>query len=180
MVNLRGKPKDEGDDFEVGSRLWEAGKLDSAFEKFLGCARTGDPSCQLLVGYFYDVGIGRRRNRSLALRWYRRAHRAGDQGAAANNIGIILLEQSKARQALQWFDRALKRGNVGAAIHIGEYYLHRKSDFRKAAGYFRFVVKKADVEAEATVDKARDLLAESARARRTVGRSRTRENSPAR
>lgn len=55
--------------FTRGSAQWERGKLQSAFRLFLAAAKAGDEGAQINLGYFYDVGIGVKRNRGAALYW---------------------------------------------------------------------------------------------------------------
>lgn len=108
--------------FRRACALWDEGKASQAFRLFLSGAKAGDLSSQLNLGFFYDEGVGVRRNQAKALRWYRRAHRGGSSSAAVN-IGILLRNQGRFAQAIQWFQRALSRGNHDSALQMGETYL---------------------------------------------------------
>ena len=60
---------------------WEAGKLRSAFRLMLSAAKLGDPAAMSNLGYFYDRGIGVKKNRAAAMSWYRKACERGNPGA---------------------------------------------------------------------------------------------------
>jgi TPR repeat protein len=113
------------DPFELGHDLWRKGQLRDALDQFRIGAKDGDPSCILLVGYFYDAGLGVRKDRLQAMQWYRSAHRRGDSGGAANNIGMILSRENDYAGAMRWFRRAISRGNSGARLHIAEMLAKR-------------------------------------------------------
>jgi len=58
--------------FIRADKMWHRGQLRNAFRLFLVAANAGDKASQLNVGYFYDNGVGTKRNREEALRWYKR------------------------------------------------------------------------------------------------------------
>lgn len=49
-----------------------------ALQLFLEAARNGDKAALLNIGYFYDKGVGVKRDRTKALYWYKRAYRRID------------------------------------------------------------------------------------------------------
>jgi TPR repeat protein len=57
--------------FERAYEAWKRKNLQSAFRLFLAAAKAGEKASQVNVGYFYDRGIGVRRNRSAAMYWYK-------------------------------------------------------------------------------------------------------------
>ena len=101
--------------FRRAHEQWGQDKLRSAFTLFRAAAKQGDTGAQVNLGYFYDVGIGIRPNRNAALRWYRRAYRAGER-AAASNIATIFRDQGKLTQAMSWFRRAAALGDGDANL----------------------------------------------------------------
>lgn len=135
---------------------WEEGKLQSAFRQFLALAKAGDRSGQLNVGYFYDIGIGTRRNKTLALYWYRKAYRLGD-ASAANNIGIIWRNKDRPQRSLAWFRRAVRLGDDSSNLEIAKYYLRNDGNPRKAIGYLKRVCQ-SDRVSEADEEEAARLL----------------------
>jgi len=102
--------------------MWHRGQLRNAFRLFLVAANASDKASQLNVGYFYDNGVGTKRNREEALRWYKRAYRRGD-ASAANNIGTIWRDEQKPKRALSWFQPAVKLGDDGSNLEIAMHYL---------------------------------------------------------
>jgi TPR repeat protein len=141
--------------FLRADKKWKSGALRSAFRLFLVAARRGDRASQLNVGYFYDQGIGVRRNRDAALRWYKRAYRRGDASAAIN-IGTIWRDENDLRRALSWFERARKLGDGSSNLEIAKVYL-RKGDPVRAVDYLNSVCR-SDRVTEGEMEQAKRLL----------------------
>src|SRR6266568_8045078 len=108
--------------FVRANEQWERRRLKSAFRLMLAAAKSGDSGAQVDLGYFYDTGIGVKRNRKAALYWYRRAARRGE-GAAAANIGTIFRDEKDMKRALSWFRRAAKMGNGDANLEMAKIYM---------------------------------------------------------
>jgi hypothetical protein len=71
--------------FRKANALMERGRFQESFRLFLRGAQAGDPSCQLNVGYLYDVGEARAHPPPAPPRTFDRAqpgggHRASGQG----------------------------------------------------------------------------------------------------
>lgn len=128
--------------FRQANDAWDKGKLRSAFCLFHSSAKAGDPGAQANLGYFYDVGIGLKPNRRLALYWYRRAYQRGNS-AGATNIGTIYRDEGKADKALMWFKRAVKLGDGDANLEIAKLYLREKRYYQKAIPYLVRTIKAA-------------------------------------
>jgi TPR repeat protein len=142
--------------FSRADREWDRGKLRSAFRLFLAAAKAGDRAAQTNIGYFYDNGIGIRRDQGAALYWYRRAYRRGD-ASAANNIATIWRDKNKPQRALAWFRRAVRLGSVGSNLDIAKHYLRNESDSRKAIRYLSKACRSNRVS-EADQEEASQLL----------------------
>src|ERR1700686_677579 len=108
--------------FVRADKLWNCGQVRNAFKLFIMAAKAGDRGAQSNVGYFYDNGIGVRRDSSAALYWYMRAYRRGD-AIAATNIGTIWRDKNMPQRALSWFARAVKLGDEGSNLEIAKHYL---------------------------------------------------------
>jgi len=167
--------------FERGYKQWRKKNLRSALRFFLSAAQGGDVGAQVNAGYFYDRGIGVRRNRSAALYWYKRAYRRRDAGAA-NNIATIWRDEKKLKLALSWFKKAVRLGDDGANLGIAKHYLRNEHNPREATRYLLRVCQSNRV-AEVEVEEAKRLLEEvrtqqgtltgqSKRAKHGVGRVR--------
>jgi TPR repeat protein len=105
------------DDFDEAWRLLEAGKVSAARALFERASRAGESGAALMVGYCWDTGVPRSRDK--ALHWYRRAVADGD-AAAASNIGTVFRDEGKIAIAMRWFRRALAMGHGDALIEIAK------------------------------------------------------------
>ena len=120
---------------------WESGDLRLAFQLFSAQAAAGDDGAQLNLGYFYDVGLGTRRNREKALQWYRRAYRQGSS-AAASNIATVYRDNGRPRLAFAWYKRASIMNDGDAMVEIAKRYLSG-SGVRKNGEQARRFLKRA-------------------------------------
>ena len=148
--------------FAKASEQWDRGKLRSAFRLFLSCAKRGDPGAQHNIGYFYDVGVGVRPNRTAAVYWYKRAFRRGYR-TAASNIGTIFRDEGRTEQALSWFKRAIKLGDADANLEIAKI-LRKQGLAEKAVAYLKRIetAKSSDVT-QASRQEAKRLLTQLVR-----------------
>jgi hypothetical protein len=120
---------------------WDAGNHRSAFRLMHAAAkRGGDSRAMLNLGYFYDVGIGVRKNRSAAMSWYKRAYRLGDE-CAANNIGTVYRSEGKPRRALYRFAKAVELGEIDSNLEKARVYLEDLNAPEAAAPYLHRVLK---------------------------------------
>ncbi len=119
---------------------WDSGRLRSAFSLLRSAAKLGDFAAQLDLGYFYDVGLGVKQNREMAMHWYRRAWRKG-HSSGANNIGTIYRDEGNPERALAWFHKAVVRGDVGANLEIAKIYAQEGWGNAKASECLNKVVK---------------------------------------
>jgi hypothetical protein len=140
--------------FRQANQEWDKGRLRSAFRLFLSAAKAGDAGAQANVGYFYDVGIGRKPKPRLALYWYGRAFRQG-YSAGATNTGTIYRDQGQIRKALTWFQRAVRLGDADANLEIAKLYLRKKKDIRKAIPHLNRTIRAA-AGTEVTEDSKRE------------------------
>ncbi|HEY6642976.1 hypothetical protein [Povalibacter sp.] len=101
---------------------WESGRRTAAFRLYSQLAIRGSGAGELNLGYCYDCGIGVRKNRALALKWYRRAYRRGS-GAAASNIATIYRDEGKHRLEAQWYVRAVRLKDGDAAVELAKLVL---------------------------------------------------------
>lgn len=148
-------PQPRREYFFRASRSWEKGELRSAFRLFLFGARAGDASCQHGLGYFYDVGIGVRRNSRKALYWYMRAYRRGSQSAPAN-IGTMFRDNGEKAKAARWFQRAIRRGDVDSNLDLGKLWLESGKP-QRASRCFEHVIRSSKA-AVASQEEAQELL----------------------
>ena len=86
-------------------------------------ARAGDPSAMHNLGYYYDRGVGVRRNPGRALFWYRTVWRKHRYESAANNIATIYRDRKDERRAFLWYRKAAEAGDGDALVEIAVRYL---------------------------------------------------------
>jgi TPR repeat protein len=141
--------------FNRADAEWENGNLRSALRLFLAAVKAGDRGSLVNVGYFYDIGIGVRPNRSKALYWYQRAYRRGE-GAAAANIGTIWRDAQEFTRAVAWFKRAVKLGDDDANLEIAKLYLRDPHHRHEATSYLEKAWR-SDQVTEATAEEAKRL-----------------------
>jgi TPR repeat protein len=104
---------------------WDNGRLRQALQLFQRCADAGLVGCMLNLGYFYDVGIGTRSDKVMAMHWYKRAYRTGD-AAAASNIAVLYKEQGKSRLAFGWHARSAALGDGDSSLELAKLCLSGK------------------------------------------------------
>jgi|ERR1700722_621529 len=126
--------------FDRAAKYEEKGDMRSAFRLYLAGAKSGDSACQLNVGNLYAAGTGVRPNREAALRWYKRAYRAGS-ASAATNIGVLWRSEKKPTRALDWFRKAVRLGDEEANLEIALHYLLNERDPAKAIPHLENVCK---------------------------------------
>ncbi|MDH5636897.1 MAG: sel1 repeat family protein [Nitrospinota bacterium] len=133
--------------------------MKQAFELFQKAANMGDSTGMFNLGYFYDLGIHVRKDKDLAIYWYKKALHNNDI-AAANNIAIIHKEQKDWKKALWWFHKAAAQGDGDAFYQIAMIY-HKgngvKKNISKAKMYYRQTVGSFYVT-EDTAEKAEKIL----------------------
>jgi len=162
--------RQKADDLFVrAEREQERGDRRSAFRLMLAAAKLGDIGAQVNVGNCYDDAQGVRRNRELALYWYRRAYRRGCS-AAAHNMGVMLRKENQLKRALRWFARAVELGDEESNLEIGKHYLIEERNPRRAIPYLRRVRPSGWVT-EAGVEEAQKLVKEATRALRSASDS---------
>jgi TPR repeat protein len=126
--------------FVKASAAWDGGKQRAALALFLVAARLGDDGAQINAGYLYDVGLGVKRNRAEAMRWYKRAYRRGNR-SAASNIATIFRDEGNVKRALSWFDRAIGLGDADANVEAARMLLREKGREAEATRYLKRALK---------------------------------------
>ena len=144
--------------FERACAYEESGDYERAFRLFKSLALRGDSGAQLNVGYFYDRGLGVRRNQEKALYWYRRNYARGE-ASGANNIATVYRDRGDLKRAISWFLKAVEMGDDGAALELARIYLSQG----KSADAKRFLKRAAKSDRACMADNK-----EAARLLRTL------------
>jgi TPR repeat protein len=123
------------------NETWESGRNKAALELFLRAAQLGSASAQHNVGYFYDEGIGTKRNLALALSWYRKAWRNDHQSGTCINIAKLYESKNQMRLAIVWWKKAVAENDGDAALGLAKFYLQRGKarDSQKAEALLKLV-----------------------------------------
>ena len=146
--------------FIRASEQWEKKNLRSAFRLFMAAAKLGDSGAQVNLGYFYDTGIAVKSNREAALRWYRKAYKAG-MAVAASNIGTIYRDERKLDKAAAWFLRAVALGDPEPNLDLAKIYRQEGHDAQKIIACLDAVHRaKRDAVTPAGRTEAQKLLRE--------------------
>jgi TPR repeat protein len=150
----------------MAHQAWGKGERKRAFDLFAEGAAMGQVGCMLALGYFYDEGIGIRKNKGQAMLWYKRAYRNGSS-AAASNIATLYGEQHRDRLAFQWFRRAAQLGDGDANVDLAKCCLQGKGVRRSIPSAKRYL--RAALSSTFVTEAGRD---EAAALVRGVGRDR--------
>lgn len=122
--------------FIRANHAWDAGEHYQAFCLFLAGAKEGDPSSQSSLGYFYDTGIGVKRNIAKAMFWYGRACEIGRDHIGAHNLAIVHRDAGDLAKAMHFFKLAVELGDLDSLCDLADLAL-RAGDYSTATKLFR-------------------------------------------
>lgn len=112
--------------FDQANEAWDAKKNKRAFNLFLAAAKNGEEEAFNTVGYFYDHGIGTKKDPVKAYKWYRRAALKKSL-AGYLNLGVWFRESGNFRRSKLWFQKAYDLGDGSAAYELGKLYMSSRS-----------------------------------------------------
>jgi TPR repeat protein len=92
-----------------------------AFRLLKTAAEGGYKEAAASLGYAYDVGLGTKRNRRQAVRWYTVDYRNGRGGGAAN-LATVYRDVGDLHRAVSWWMRAAAMGDGDAMVDTGYCY----------------------------------------------------------
>ncbi|KAF8976972.1 hypothetical protein BGZ46_007796 [Entomortierella lignicola] len=96
-----------------------------ALQWYGDAAEKGDSRAQCKLGFIFQHGLGRLRNRAKALEWYEKAANQGYDNAQ-NSIGLLFYGANSASkdysEAMEWFLRAALQGHARAQCNVGIMY----------------------------------------------------------
>ncbi|HKK15510.1 MAG TPA: tetratricopeptide repeat protein [Gammaproteobacteria bacterium] len=101
--------------------LFEEGDYEAAYSLWQPRAENGDPVAQNYMGIHHYMGLGTRRDFTLAREWYEKAATQGYPDAQFN-LGLMYENGRGVRQdylaAFKWFIAAYEQGNDNALKHL--------------------------------------------------------------
>ena len=103
---------------EGGVNAWRGGNYDEAIRAWRPLADAGNPDAQFNLAQAYKLGRGVPLNMNLAEQWYERAARQGHAEAGAN-LGLILFQNGRRREAMPYIERAATNGDPRAQYVFG-------------------------------------------------------------
>ncbi len=105
-------------DVPAGIAAWQAGDYARAVAEWRAPAEAGDPDAQFNLGQAYRLGRGVPQDLRLAEQWFERAARQRHEQAGAN-LGLLLFQNGRAREAMPWIQAAAMRGDPRAQYVFG-------------------------------------------------------------
>ncbi|HEY0702029.1 MAG TPA: tetratricopeptide repeat protein [Candidatus Acidoferrales bacterium] len=114
---------------------------------FRRAAEHGSVPAQNTLGVLLSSGKSAGKNVEEALRWFKKAFRAGEQ-AAAQNIAITYRENGDFKSAVQWLQKAVRAGDGDAYVQLGIHYYWGKgvsSNPKAAVRCFRAAIKAKNI-----------------------------------
>jgi TPR repeat protein len=116
-----------------------------AFRLLKTAAEGGHKEAAFPLAYAYDVGLGTRRNRRQAVRWYTGDYRNGRSGGATN-IAIIYRDSGDLRRAFGWWMRAaaLDDGDAVDAGYCFQYGIGVRKNVASARRLYRRAIAARD------------------------------------
>jgi TPR repeat protein len=105
-------------DVKTGVEAWQRGNFAAAVKEWRPLADQGDPDAQFNLGQAYRLGRGVPTDLRIAQSWFQKAAAKGHE-QAQGNLGLILYEGGKRREALPWIRKAADRGDPRAQYVLG-------------------------------------------------------------
>jgi cell division septation protein DedD len=105
-------------DVKSGVDAWQRGDFTTAVKEWRPAADKGDADAQFNLGQAYRLGRGVPADLRIAQSWFQKAAAKGHE-QAQGNLGLILYEAGKRREALPWIRKAADRGDARAQYVLG-------------------------------------------------------------
>ena len=105
-------------DVKAGVEAWQRGDFGAAVKEWRPLADQGDADAQFNLGQAYRLGRGVPADLRIAQSWFQKAAAKGHE-QAQGNLGLILYESGKRREALPWIRKAADRGDPRAQYVLG-------------------------------------------------------------
>jgi uncharacterized protein len=119
--------------------LNERRRYSEALPLLLKGAKTGDTSCQILLGnYLSDGRKGIPVNQERAIYWYKQAYKQGSS-IGASNLAMHYRKQGFVDEAYEWYGRAVKLGDNEAHLELAKIWLHDRGNKAKAIKHLKAV-----------------------------------------
>lgn len=107
-----------GGGVQSGIAAWQAGDYQAAVAAWRPLAEAGNADAQFNLGQAYRLGRGVTQDLRLAEQWFERAARQRHE-QAGTNLGLLLFQNGRAREAMPWIQAAALRGDPRAQYVFG-------------------------------------------------------------
>lgn len=105
-------------DVKAGIQAWQAGDYARAVKEWRPLAEAGDVDAQFNIGQAYKLGRGVPTDFDAALAWFQKAAAKG-HGQAQVNVGLLLYNGGKKKEALPWLKKAAEMDDPRAQYILG-------------------------------------------------------------
>jgi len=106
---------------EIAAALFDEGKYEEAFKKYLDLAQCDVISAQLFIGWMYHAGKGVKQNLDEAFRWYKKAAENESQEAQFY-LATLYRSKHEYQEAIEWFKKSASKGYLPALYRLGKMY----------------------------------------------------------
>lgn len=96
--------------FSVAGKHLDAGNPVSALRSIRAGIARGELDCLLSLGYYFDNGIGVRRDDEKAAYWYAAAYHLASDPAGAHNLAMLYERVGNLRRAEHYFHESVRLG----------------------------------------------------------------------
>jgi len=123
--------------YRAAGKLFEEGRYREALVAYEELARTGDPNCQVFLGWMYHQGLGIPKDEQKALDWFRRAASLGSK-VGAFYCGRSAVYSGSYDDAIRWLLKAAAQDYSPALLWLGLIHLRGlgvSPDPRKGISY---------------------------------------------
>ena len=105
-------------DVKAGIQAWQSGDYAGAVRQWRPLAEAGDVDAQFNIGQAYKLGRGVPTDFDVALGWFQKAASKG-HGQAQVNVGLLLYNGGKKKEALPWLKKAAEMDDPRAQYILG-------------------------------------------------------------
>lgn len=106
---------------KIASELFDQGKYEDAFQKYIVLANAGSITAQLIIGWMYHSGLGVEKSLEEAQQWYQKA---ADANSSEGQFYLGTLYRSKQQylQAVEWLTKSAAQKYMPASYRLGKMY----------------------------------------------------------
>ena len=111
--------------FDAANEALDCGDASKAFRIFMQDVKNGGMDSLNSIGFLYDHGQGVKKNRRLAIQWYRLAASKG-YFVACFNLGLVYKGAGRKRSAKFWFKKAYAYWAILTRRMNWGFYMHAR------------------------------------------------------